>query len=236
MSETYVPDFGALVGPMLYNTYDEYEAMVKTEYVKGLMKQAEEKGIKILALDYIFGFRNVVTNKEITTPADLNGLKIRVPKSQLFIDTLKAMGADATPIAFSETYSGIQQGVVDGYEGSINTQYANKMYEVSNVISETKHFLGTAGVYISTQVWDKLSESQRGIVQEEITKGAAMNNQRLRQLDEEYVVKLKELGTIFHPVDYQAFADATADIYNTFPGWTPGVYDTLVAELDKIRN
>ena len=76
-----------------------------------MIKEVEEKhGIKVLALDYIFGFRSLMTNKVITEPKDLKGMKIRVPGSQLFIDTLTAMGANATPLPFSETISAMQQG------------------------------------------------------------------------------------------------------------------------------
>ena len=87
----YVPDFAALAGPMLYNTYDEYLAMMDTEFVAGLKAQAEEKGIKVLNADYMFGFRHMITNKEIVNSADMKGMRIRVPQSQLFISTLSAL-------------------------------------------------------------------------------------------------------------------------------------------------
>ena len=160
----YVPDFAALAGPMLYNSYDEYLAMMDTDLVAGLTAQLEEKGIKMLNADYMFGFRHMITNKDIKSPADLEGLKIRVPKSQLFISTLQAMGASPTALPFPETYAGVQQGVVDGLEGSILTMYGTKIYEVAKVMSLTKHFLGTVGIYISPQVWDKLSADQQQIV------------------------------------------------------------------------
>lgn len=88
----YVPDFIALVGPMLYNSYDEYVEIIKTDLVQDMIKRAEEKGIKILALEYVFGFRNVITNKLVERPEDLKGVKIRTPGSQLFIQTLTEMG------------------------------------------------------------------------------------------------------------------------------------------------
>ena len=94
----YVPDFKPLVGPMLYQSYDEYEKMIETPLVKDMMKKAEDKGIKVLALDYIFGFRNVMTNKVVTKPEDMKGLKLRTPGSKLFIDTINAMGATATSL------------------------------------------------------------------------------------------------------------------------------------------
>jgi tripartite ATP-independent transporter DctP family solute receptor len=231
----YVPDFAALVGPMLYNSYDEYEAMVKTDFVKGLEKQAEEQGVKVLALDYLFGFRNMITNKEIKTPADLKGLKIRVPASPLWMKTLSAMGANPSPISFTETYAAIQQGVVDGLEGSIETMYSTKMYEVTKNMSVTKHFLGTAGVYISPILWEKLTENQRTIIAEEFTAGAKENNTILRKTDVEARAKLEEAGVKFNDVDFDAFNEATAGVFTEFTKWTPGIHDTIMAELKKIR-
>ncbi|MGB6127222.1 MAG: C4-dicarboxylate TRAP transporter substrate-binding protein [Psychrilyobacter sp.] len=231
----YIPDFAALVGPMLYNSYEEYEAMIDTDYVKGLKKQAEEKGIKIIALDYLFGFRNLITNKKIENPNDLKGLKIRVPNSQLWMKTLDAMGANPSPISFTETYAAIQQGVVDGLEGSIATMYGTKIYEVTKNMSVTKHFLGTAGVYISPKLWEKMSVKQQQIVMEEFQNGAIENNKELRKIDKEYKDKLEKEGVVFNEVDSEAFNDSTANVFNQFPTWTPGVHKTLMNELKKIR-
>ena len=93
----YVPDFTALVGPMLYNSYEDYTKVTSSDFVKELEKKAEEKGIKVLSLDFIFGFRNIVTDKVIKEPSDLEGVKIRVPASKLWIDTFNALGAN--PVA-----------------------------------------------------------------------------------------------------------------------------------------
>ncbi len=86
---------------MLYTSYDEYSELVQTELVADMKMRAEEKGIKILALDYIFGFRNVITDKVIRTPEDLAGVKLRTPGSKLFIDTLNAMGATAVSLPWA---------------------------------------------------------------------------------------------------------------------------------------
>ena len=101
----YVPEFTALVGPMLYRDYDEFISLVKTPLVQGWIKKAETKGIKILSMQYIFGFRNLITDKVIKTPDDLQGVKLRTPGSKLFIETLNAMGATATPLPWGETFS-----------------------------------------------------------------------------------------------------------------------------------
>jgi len=231
----YVPDFGALAGPMLYDTYDEYLAMMDTELVANLTAQAEEKGIKIINADYMFGFRHMITNKPIKTPADLEGMKIRVPGSQIFISTLGAMGASPQSLPFTETYSGVQQGVVDGLEGSILTMYSTKMYEVAKVMSMTKHFLGTVGIYISPTVWDKLTPEQQAIVDEEFAAGALSNTENLIKLDEEYRGRLEELGVTFVEADTAAFSALTASVYTEFPAWTADIRAVIGAELDKIR-
>jgi TRAP-type C4-dicarboxylate transport system substrate-binding protein len=138
----YMPEFTALVGPMLYRNFEEYTGLVETPLVRGWVKELEEKGIKVLSLKYIFGFRNLITDREIRRPEDLAGLKLRTPGSKLFIETINAMGATATPLPWGETFSAIQQGVVDGLEGSDRyqriieqeiTEEADRMIERLNV-------------------------------------------------------------------------------------------------------
>jgi len=231
----YVPDFIALVGPMLYNSYDEYVEIIKTDLVQDMIKRAEEKGIKILALEYVFGFRNVITNKVVKTPEDLKGVKLRTPGSQLFIQTLTAMGATVTPLPWAETLPGVQQGIVDGIEGSEFTNIGTKVYELLKNVARTQHFLGTCGVYISTQVWEKIPEEYRVIIAEEFAKGALEMVEIGKRDLGDVTAKLESYGVKFNEVDKKAFTEATKSIYETFPGLTPGIYDKLQAELEKIR-
>lgn len=233
--EDYVPDFTALVGPMLYDTYDEYTEMLETDLVADLVDKAEDEGIKILALDYIFGFRNVITDEVIETPEDLDGIKIRTPGSQLFIDTLNAMGATATSLPWGETISAMQQGVVDGIEGSEFTNIGNKVYEIKKNVAMTKHFLGTAGVYISTEIWNDIPEKYQDIIQEEFTYGAEEMIEINTQEHSDVVEELESYGVEFNEVDREAFVEATKPVYENFPGLTPGIYDQLQEELEKIR-
>ena len=232
----YVPDFRVLVGPMLYKNYTEYEKMMKTKYVAGLVKKAEKEGIHVLSLSYLYGFRSLITNKVIKTPADLKGMKLRVPNSPLFINTLKAMGANPSPIPFTEVYSGIQQGVVDGLEGTIPTLYGTKIYEVTKVMSETNHLIGSEGAYISPKLWNKLSSSQRKIIQDEFNKGATENNNIVRKADSEYKVKLKKLGVTFNDVDNESFSKGLKSVFASLPNVSADAYDKVKAEIRKIRN
>lgn len=232
----YVPDFKALVGPMLYDSYDEYSKLVRnTKMVADMKKAAEAKGIKILALDYIFGFRSVITDREITKPQDLKGVKIRTPGSKLFIDTLTAMGATATPLPWGETLSAVSQGVVDGLEGSEFTNLGTKVYEVRKRVALTRHFLGTCGVYISNDVWNKIPAKYQKIVADEFDAGALRMIETMKGKHGAVVKELQTYGVKFNEVDKSAFKEATARIYKEIPGLSPNMYENLVGELKKIR-
>ena len=232
----YVPEFTALVGPMLYNNYDEYVELVRTEMVEGWKQKAEDKGIKILALDFIFGFRNVITDKVVVTPEDLEGVKLRTPGSQLFIETLNAMGATATPLPWGETFSALEQGVVDGLEGSEFTNIGTKVYETGmKNVALTNHFLGTCGVYISDEVWAGIPEEYRVIIQEEFTAEAHHMVELLKSQHADVVAELESHGVEFNEVDKEAFTVATKDLYSTLPGLTIDIYDQIQAELAIIR-
>jgi len=233
----YVPEFTALVGPMLYRDYDEFISLVKTPLVQGWIKKAETKGIKILSMQYIFGFRNLITDKVIKTPDDLQGVKLRTPGSKLFIETLNAMGATATPLPWGETFSAIQQGVVDGLEGSEFTNVQTKVYETGKKnVALTNHFLGVAGVYISTEVWNKIPLKYRTIVENEfITESHVMVN-LLKSKHASVVEELEEQGVQFNEVDRPSFEARTSSLFSTLPGVNIEMYNQIQTELKKIRS
>lgn len=231
----YVPDYNAVTGPFLYKNFDEYFAMMQTPLVQNLNKQAEEKGIKVLSLDWVFGFRSMMTKKAIKTPDDMKGLNIRVPTSQLYTYTIEAMGGNPIAMPYPDTYAALQQGVIDGVEGSIMTYYGTKQYENVKEYSITNHLLGVSAVVISPKLWDALTEEQRTIISEEFEKGKQDNLAETVKLEKEYEVKLKELGVNFHEVDADAFLKAAAPVYTKFDKWTPGIYDEILKELAKIK-
>ena len=232
----YVPDFKALYAPMLYQSFDEYVTLTKTPLVEEMKKKAEEQGIKILALDFIYGFRNLITQKVITTPEDLNGMKIRVPGSKSYIDTLNTMGAIATPLPWAETLSAVQQGVVDGLEGSEFTNLGTKVYEgPTKNVAETRHILGTCGVYISTKVWDSIPAEYQKIIQDEFTKGADDMVALLKSQHGDVVKELESYGMKFNQVDGAAFREKLAPLYREQAGMTEGIFDSIFSQLDAMR-
>ena len=232
----YVPDYNAVTGPFLYKNFDEYFAMTQTDLVQNLNRQIEEDhGVKILSLDWVFGFRSMMTNKPITTPEDMDGLNIRVPTSQLYTYTIEAMGGNPVSMPYPDTYAAIQQGVIDGVEGSIMTYYGTQQYENVKEYSLTNHLLGVSAVSISTELWDSLTEEEQTIITEEFEKGMQENLEETIKAEDEYADLLKEEGVTFHEVDSAAFLEAAAPVYEKFPQWTPGIYEEILNELETIR-
>ena len=233
----YVPEFTALVGPMLYKNYDEYIELLKTPLVKGWIKKIEKKGVKVLSLQYIFGFRNVITDRVIKTPSDLSAVKLRTPGSQLFIKTISAMGAMATPLPWGETFSALQQGVVDGLEGSEFTNIGTKIYETGKKnVALTNHFLGTCGVYISSEVWGKMPPKFQKLIEDEFKFEADQLVALLKSRHAAVVKELESHGVKFNEIDRGAFEKATVGLYSTLPGLNVNMYNAIQAELKKIRS
>lgn len=233
----YVPEFTALVGPMLYNNFDEYMEIIKTPLVQDWVKKLEDKGIKVLSLQYIFGFRNLITDRVIITPEDLEGVKLRTPGSKLFIQTINTMGANATPLPWGETFSALQQGVVDGLEGSEFTNLGAKVYETGKKnVAFTNHFLGTCGIYISTEVWAKIPEKYQLIIAHEFEYEALQMINKLKSQHAQVIKDLQAKGVQFNEVDREAFEARTIHLFDgKLPGVTVEMYDQIQAELKKIR-
>jgi len=202
----YIPDYNAVTGPMLYQS-----------------------------LDWVFGFRNIEAKKPIKTPEDMKGLKLRVPTSQLYTYTIEAMGGNPVAMPYPDTYAALQQGVIDGLEGSILSYYGTKQYENVKEYSLTRHLLGVSAVCISKKCWDSLTDEERTIIQEEFDKGAQDNLTETQRLEDEQAQALKDNGVTFHEVDAEAFNKAVAPVYDKFPKWTPGIYNKIMENLTQIR-
>lgn len=232
----YAPDYNAITGPFLYSSFDEYFAMTQSDLVKGLNNKIEkEHGIKVLDLDWVFGFRSMMTNKAIKEPEDMKGLNIRVPNSQLYTYTIQAMGGNPVSMPYTDTYAAIQQGVIDGVEGSIMTYYGTQQYENVKEYSLTNHLLGVSAVTISTKLWDKLSEKEQNVIAEAFKWGRQDNLDETVKAEGEMAELLKAEGVNFNKVNSAAFLKAAAPVYTKFPQWTPGIYEEILKVLDAYK-
>ncbi|MBS0001159.1 MAG: TRAP transporter substrate-binding protein, partial [Cyclobacteriaceae bacterium] len=160
------------------------------------------------------------TGREINEPSDLEGLKIRVPENPAQIETLKSLGAIPTPLSFSELYTALVQGVVDGQENPLQNIWFGRLYESQKYIAMTHHIYNSAYVTASKRFWDKLSREDRELTMECLKESSTWQLNYMEKLDRKLEAKMKEEGVIFTYPDRSAFEKATLPAYEA-------IYSTL---------
>lgn len=179
-------------------------------------KRLEEKqGFVVLGI-YENGFRHVVnTKRAIVKPEDLTGLKIRVTGSKFKLDGFSAMGADPVPIAWEETFTALQQGVVDGVEAALYGFYEAKLFEVTKHLSLVNHTYSPSFLIVSRSFWTNLTDAQRATFQrvaggmsEEAYKAAA-------DLDQTFLDKMKDKIAV-NAVDPKPFQAKAEPVYQAY--------------------
>jgi tripartite ATP-independent transporter DctP family solute receptor len=162
------------------------------------------------------GTRNVYSNKPVSKPADLKGMKIRMMGNPLFVETMNAMGGNGVAMGFNELYSALQTGVVDGAENNPPTVLAQNHYQVSKVYSLTGHLIIPEIFVFSKRTWDALSKEDQALLK----KHSREAQFEQRKLWDAYVgeaeTKLKAAGVQFVTADKKAFYDATQPIRDKY--------------------
>ncbi len=181
-------------------------------------KNLEPMGVKMLA--YLEnGIRNMTNNvRPISKPEDLKGLKMRVVESPVFVAMMEALEANPTPMAFSELFTALQKGVVDGQENPAAHIYTKRFFEVQKYISFTEHIYAAEPLLISMSAWNKLNDSQKKIVQESANEARDWQRQLSIDLENGYWDKIRETGKseIIEDVDREAFKAKTRSVWDKF--------------------
>lgn len=141
------------------------------------------------------GFRHFVNNKKpVETPDDLDGLKMRVMENKLYQDTFNLLGANASPLAFGELYSALQQGTYDAMDNPISLVYSMKFYEVQEYLTLSGHVYAPTITVINNEVLNNMSSELQTIVKEEAKIMSQYQRELTHEQDEEQLQQLKDLG------------------------------------------
>ncbi|MGL4207866.1 MAG: TRAP transporter substrate-binding protein [Candidatus Adiutrix sp.] len=191
------------------------------EILDGPIGQASMKGIeKANLIGLAFwenGFRNITNSKrDLVTPDDLKGLKIRTMENKIHMATFRALGADPTPIASGEVFTALQQKTVDGQENPLTGIYTGKYYEVQKHLSITEHFYSPAPLLIGKAAWGKLSPELQTAVQEAATEAKVFQRELNQREVAESLESLKAEGMVVTTVDKEMWKKAMAPIYKEF--------------------
>ena len=230
IANTYGP-LGIAEAPFVFRDFDHWKNFAKSDLFSDFAAGYHDasKGNQITSVTY-YGARCVTSNKPINSPADMKGLKIRVPNAPLYLMFTEAMGANAAPIAFAEVYLALQQGVVDAEENPLPTIKAKKFYEVQKYINMTQHIVNNLVTIVGAPTWKKLSDDEKKIFTETMLAAAAKNSAEVRQQEDDLKPWFEEKGIIINNVDRQPFMDAVKPHINgPRATWSKADYDRLEA-------
>ena len=224
-------EWNALSVPYVFNDQAHYYAVMDGEIAQELYKVTESDGFMGLTwLDS--GARSFYTKQiAIRTPADLKGLKIRTMDSQMAIDMMTCLGGSATVMGYSDIYTGMQQGVIDGAENNVTALRDHG--DVTQYYCFDEHTRIPDIVVISTNVWTSMSADQQKIMQDCAVKATEEYKTAWKEFEDEVLASAEEKGVeLIYDVDTAAFQEACQSIYTDLEANDPTVY----AIVDKIKN
>lgn len=232
-AERGVPDFGIVFAPYLFDSWDECWKLTESDWYQDQASKLEENGLKILTSNWIYGERHTMTKKPVHSPADLQGMKVRVANSNIFIKGFEALGATPTPMALGDVYTALQQGTIDGLENPLSVLYNGKFQEVTKYLVLDGHVKNFTTWVVGKPFFDSLTSEQQELLTETAQEAGLMNNEFQAQAEQEVLDKLVEEGvTVYEPAaeEKEAFREAAQKFYD-YPeisgAWTDGLYDTV---------
>ncbi len=233
----FFPEFSIFATGYVHQDADHQVAVFNDPLMDPFKKKVEDElGVKLLTIMYL-GRRHVNLRQDkdeltIKTPADLAGVNLRMPGSDAWQFLGKALGANPTPMAFTEVYTALQTASVDGQDNPLPTVVDAKFYEVTNQIVLTGHLVDLNYIAFSKELWDSLSPEEQAKVQAAADAAAESARQKQLQKEEDLVSFLKEQGLEIYEPDTKAFREHVQSQYvgsEFAASWPDGVLDKINA-------
>ena len=182
--------------PYLFLTTEEAYAGMDGPVGRSILDNMGGKGLKGLAF-WENGFRNFTNNKTaVKLPADVKGMKIRTMENEVHLAAWKALGANPTPMAFTELFTALQQGTVDGEENPLGIIDSNKFYEVQKYLSMTQHVYTPYILVMNSDKYNSLSPAQRAAIDKAAIESTKFQRNRSQELEKETLVKVGKIGVV----------------------------------------
>ncbi|MDA1185176.1 MAG: TRAP transporter substrate-binding protein [Acidobacteria bacterium] len=208
--------FGLFEMPYLVRDRAHMRAIEDDVVWPELAPLSEAAGYRIIAV-WENGYRHVTNNvRPIETPADLAGVKLRTPSGVWRVKLFQVLGANPTPMAFSEVFIGLQTGVIDGQENPLPHIWGSRLYEVQEYLSLTGHVYTPAFVVTSPAQWDALPGDVRMILENEARATQAFVYETAERLDSELIDQIRASGVEVNAPEQRPFLDASAAVYDEF--------------------
>ncbi|MER0236925.1 TRAP transporter substrate-binding protein [Fulvimarina sp. MAC8] len=209
--QNWAPMAALLAVPYAYRSLEDMDQIAGGETGDEIEAQIIEKAQIRPVAYFARGPRNLTSNRPIKTPDDLNGLKLRVPNVPLFVDTWQSLGAQPTPMAFSEVFTSLQNGTIDAQENPLALIDSANFAEVQDYVNRTEHVRSWIYLTISEMTWNELSEEDQQAVMEAGQAAQEYERELFLAAEEELVKTLEDKGMEFVEVDNAAFAEKAKD-------------------------
>ena len=219
--------FGIFEMPYIVKDRTHMGRIEKEIFWPRLEAEAEKKGLKVLAV-WENGVRHITNNKRpIKVPADLAGIKLRVPEGKWRVKMFEAYGANPSPMKFSELFTALQTGVMDGQENPFTQIYSAKLQEVQKFLSLSGHVYTPAYLTVGSRKWSSLPADVRKVLEDTAKETQAYVYDVAAKDDKELLDKLRQAGMQVNEVDQDAFVKASAGIYDEFGKEVPGAKELI---------
>src|SRR4051812_6048895 len=208
--------FGLFELPYIVKDRNHMAKIEKEVFWPSLAPEAEKKGLRVLAV-WENGVRHITNNKRpIKLPADLQGIKLRVPEGKWRVKMFQAYGANPSPMKFSELFTALQTGVMDGEENPFTQIYSAKLQEVQKYLSLSGHVYTPAYLVVGMKRFDALPADVRKVLEDTAKETQAYVYDVAAKDDADLLGKLKAEGMQVNDVDQNAFVTASKGIYEEF--------------------
>ena len=219
--------FGVFEMPYLVKDRKHMQRIEKEIFWSKLAPEAEKKGLKILAV-WENGYRHITNNKRpINVPADLKGIKLRVPEGKWRVKMFQVYGANPSPMKYSEVFTALQTGVMDGQENPFSQIYSAKFQEVQKYLSLTGHVYTPAYVTVGAKKWATLPADVRKVLEDTAKDVQAFVYATAEKDDNDLLAKIKAAGVQVNTVNKDAFIAASKPIYDDFAKEVPGAKEVI---------
>lgn len=215
--------------PFVFEDYAHWERYRESDLFEDLAQgYRDATGDDVLALIY-YGQRHMTSNQPITAPENMEGMQVRVPNASLYTMFPRAVGANPTPMAFSEVYLGLQQGVVDAQENPLPTIQAQRFHEVQSHITLTGHITDALLTIVAAHTREMMSEEDYAILTELVQEGALRASDDVRQSELDLVEWFRDEGINVDEIDTAPFEEAVAPLLAEEASWDAETYERLQA-------
>jgi TRAP-type C4-dicarboxylate transport system substrate-binding protein len=229
-----VPAWSIVTSAYLFRDADHLAKVFASDVGQQLRKMAEDQlGIRILGPTY-FGVRHVglKPKKKINTPADMAGIKLRMPGGDAWQFLGQSLGANPTPMAYAEVYTGLQSGAIDGQDNPLPNVENMKFYEVQSQVVLTSHLVGFDVLTVSNKVWSAMTPQKQQAFQSAADKAIAWSTQQHLKKEGELADFFKSKGLDVYTPDVKAFREFAQKKYlasDLAKSWPAGMLDKINA-------